>query len=723
MKTLKLLLVLVGLAFTWNTQASHLIGGDIQYEYLGNNRYYIKLVLYRENTGIALPPSTFVDVKSASCGFTGSIEVFRTQQYFADAYDCISQSAAGYTPQVNVYETTVSNPLVLNLNCNDYKISWDVCCKPLGIDNVGNGVATNTLGFYFEAELNRRTGLGNNSSPSFISAPIAYLCDGGTYIYTQNTTEPDGDSLNYELVDPREVTTGAVTNIPYTTPFSKNNPISVDANNPYAIDAQTGNITFTAQLPPGKLREVSIIAVRVNEYRFDSTYYFWEKIGSSNREIQVIVSRNCNQEVNNGIVLDLNKPGIYMDSTAMLPVRNYGCRDTAITLYFTLPVECYSVSSDGTDFRLTAPNGQPIPIKRASANCDADAEADSIRLHLYKPLVFDGDYFLYSKTGTDGNTLLNRCGKSMSEFDTIIIRVSGCCTPEYEIKNVTVVEDQHTKVEWEVDTNTIESEIINFVRLFRSSDNGATYSFAGVASWDDESYTDYAVNPTMVDTQSYMYTMQVVANGQDLHFTDSINSILLTGSSSNGIIPMNWTPYNGWPTPVYTIDLGTKGTAGTFSWKTVSSSTLPTSGTNHTFNSSNLVAGNYALRVRTIGPGGYESESNWIEFGIPEENTTPQTVSLRVPNVFTPDDDDINSAFTIEGLEGYSRVEVSVYNRWGKRVYENNAYSNSMAWTGLTNNGQPLAEGTYFYVLTAYGNYNGNNVTKNGSITLLRDNR
>src|SRR5690606_3548443 len=102
--------------------------------------------------------------------------------------------------------------------------------------------------------------------------------------------------------------------------------------------------------------------------------------------------------------------GTYIDPDGR-QVRDYNCMDTAVSLTFTLPVECYSVADDGTDFRLTAPNGQPIPVKRIIPYCDVNNEADSVKIILYKPLIFNGDYYLYSKTGTDGNTLLNKCGK------------------------------------------------------------------------------------------------------------------------------------------------------------------------------------------------------------------------------------------------------------------------------------------------------------------------
>lgn len=718
MKLLRTLLGVFILLTSFEASASHIIGGDIQYEYLGNNQYYIKLVLYRESTGIPLLPTETVDVRSASCGITTSIQLPRTAQYLATnfAFNCISQQSAGFLPEVNVYETTVNNPLTLTANCSDFKLSWDVCCKPPGITNLAGNSAT--LGFYFEAELNRRQGIGNNSSPVFVSDPIAYICEGGNFIYTQNVTEADGDSLEYELIDPREWRGGAVVTLPYVPQYSKNMPFGIDPQNPYRLDQNTGNITFTADLPAGITREVSVIAVKVNEYRYDSLYGIWDKIGSSNREIQVIITSNCLPQVNQGVKLDPNAQGTYLDPDGT-QVRDYGCGDTTVTLHFNLSVECFSVANDGTDFRITAPNGQPIPVKTATPFCDNNFETDSVRLTLYKPLLFNGDYQLYSKTGTDGNTILNKCGLGMNEFDTIILRVSGCLSPDYNMRNVTVVNDQHTYVEWGLDTTTLPEDLVDFIRVYRSDDNGATYSQVGIANVNDAGYNDYGVNSTMVDAQELFYQVQFVANGTELQVTSPIHSILLQGALNGARqVPVNWSVYDGWAAN-YSLELGVSNGSG-YNWSAVSDPVFPTPNTSYTYNASTLSPGSYALRIRTDVNQGFQSESNWITFQIPEPPEQPG-VALNIPNVFSPGPDQFNGRWTIEGIDSYSSVEITVYDRWGKKVYEDNNYTNSSAWDGRSTNGRELADGTYFYVITASGGPNGDSLEKNGSITLMRD--
>lgn len=75
-------------------------------------------------------------------------------------------------------------------------------------------------------------------------------------------------------------------------------------------------------------------------------------------------------------------------------------------------------------------------------------------------------------------------------------------------------------------------------------------------------------------------------------------------------------------------------------------------------------------------------------------------VNLFIPNIFTPNNDGDNDFFEICGLT--SDAELSVYNRWGSRVYYKSVYDNT--WGG-----DKLSDGTYFFeIKTKDGeSYNG----------------
>ena len=81
-----------------------------------------------------------------------------------------------------------------------------------------------------------------------------------------------------------------------------------------------------------------------------------------------------------------------------------------------------------------------------------------------------------------------------------------------------------------------------------------------------------------------------------------------------------------------------------------------------------------------------------------------------LPNIFTPNGDGVNDTFRpFDGSDGdlancprfVERVDIAVYNRWGKQVYEftSNSSENSIYidWDGRTDSGALLAAGLYYY--------------------------
>lgn len=74
-----------------------------------------------------------------------------------------------------------------------------------------------------------------------------------------------------------------------------------------------------------------------------------------------------------------------------------------------------------------------------------------------------------------------------------------------------------------------------------------------------------------------------------------------------------------------------------------------------------------------------------------------------VPEAFSPNNDGINDAFVIPGIEGYPDNRITIFNRWGGKMYEAAGYNNrSVVWDGTSPDGlySGLApSGTYFYVL------------------------
>jgi PKD repeat protein len=125
----------------------------------------------------------------------------------------------------------------------------------------------------------------------------------------------------------------------------------------------------------------------------------------------------------------------------------------------------------------------------------------------------------------------------------------------------------------------------------------------------------------------------------------------------------------------------------------------------------------YEVKLKVINSDGCEDE---IVLNIPVAE-----VVLFIPNVFTPPTDP-NGFFRIAkkndgGSSGseyvpivyeYQRMELFVFDRWGRKVYDNSNYKND--WDG-----DNLPDGTYFYKLNTFGFFQDKSYT--GAVTIIRE--
>lgn len=95
--------------------------------------------------------------------------------------------------------------------------------------------------------------------------------------------------------------------------------------------------------------------------------------------------------------------------------------------------------------------------------------------------------------------------------------------------------------------------------------------------------------------------------------------------------------------------------------------------------------------------------------------TVDATSMISIPNVFTPNGDNVNDLFMIT-TQGIKDLELNIFNRWGEKLYS--ASGVNAAWNG-TQSGKAVSEGTYFYIVTATGN-DGKTYEKQGYLSLFR---
>jgi gliding motility-associated-like protein len=168
----------------------------------------------------------------------------------------------------------------------------------------------------------------------------------------------------------------------------------------------------------------------------------------------------------------------------------------------------------------------------------------------------------------------------------------------------------------------------------------------------------------------------------------------------------------------FTISFNSTGTSGatSYSWDfgdgtPVSNETNPT----HDYPS----MGNYTVTL-TVSSGAPNNCISTYQIVV----IVIQPSSITIPNVFTPNGDGWNDFFTIEA-QGVETINIDIFNRWGKKVFNLNAtdFAEKQAkipvWDGTSKSEGNCADGTYFYVIDAVG-YDKKEYNLQGTINLLR---
>lgn len=88
---------------------------------------------------------------------------------------------------------------------------------------------------------------------------------------------------------------------------------------------------------------------------------------------------------------------------------------------------------------------------------------------------------------------------------------------------------------------------------------------------------------------------------------------------------------------------------------------------------------------------------------------------IFIPNAFTPNNDGINDVFHIMPIENYKVNKFSIYNRWGKLMFETNDARNG--WDG-TFGGEPAPSGVYVYYIEMQNRKK--KISKKGTVVFLR---
>lgn len=311
---------------TFHARASHLLGGEIGYEYLsssGNTQTYrVTLALFSDcsSTSAALPLliganpivslyNNNVLVQSQNLVYQTSISDIEITPVCPDEVNntkCtnINNPIPGIKRYVYKGEFTVTGTSAKwHFAFEGYVTAGSSAGRTPIITNA-NVLAGSSL-MYLKATLNNVN--GSNSSCTFTSPPTPFFCVNKFQTYNLGAVDPDNDSLHFALVDAQQLTAPNApppVNITYYAPYTATAPLPTATGN-FSFNTNNGQMNFTPNLVLN-----SVVVNRVEEYRNGIM------VGSSMREMTFVILNNCNNNlpfdtlanpVNASLIIDNNE--------------------------------------------------------------------------------------------------------------------------------------------------------------------------------------------------------------------------------------------------------------------------------------------------------------------------------------------------------------------------------------------------------------------------------
>jgi hypothetical protein len=263
--------------------ATHIVGGSIHYRCLGFGQYEVKLIQYRDCSGVQPLPFANITYQSISCGqfnLTANLPLISVNNVtpICGALTNATTCNGGTFPGVQEY--VYSDTLTMPANCNDWVFSYPDCCWNNSVVNI-----VPSSDFYIYSNLNDLDYFCN-SNVTFNGRGIVFANLGQSNVYLPLGADADGDQLKYRLTAALSIQN---TPLVYTGGFNPLNPISGFQS----FDTLSGAIMFTPTIQGN-----FVIAFNVEEYRNGV------RIATTHRVVQVIVRNFGNsappvQSVNN----------------------------------------------------------------------------------------------------------------------------------------------------------------------------------------------------------------------------------------------------------------------------------------------------------------------------------------------------------------------------------------------------------------------------------------
>ncbi len=763
----KLIVLLFLCLSVYDTDAAHIVGGDVTYTFLRFNAdtttvtYRINFTIYRDALGGGADfdpgdlaffgvfredtPGNWVEARTPITGIDPTTPV----RIIPNDDPCVIEPIGRVSVEEASYIFEVTLPIV-DVN---YMISYQRCCRNETINNLINPGDT---GAAFDVIISPQAQREGNSSPRFNTFPPIFICAGFPIMNVeQSATDADGDLLQYTFCHPftaggtfdanspggnlgccdcvrpsPEICEPPFQNVTFFPPFSMSEPLGGDPI--VSIDPVTGIISGTPEVT-GQF----VVGVCVEEFRNGVS------IGKIRRDFQFNVL-TCNRQVEAGV----SSTDMIMDANGETTFIIRSCGDTSLTLRNTSTDENFirtydweffdegnlfftqSGGLDMADANVTFP-GIGVYTGMLVANKGLECSDTALfRVDLFPEI--NGDYEFDFDTCVAGPVAFTDL--SSTGGDRLVAwswefepgSTSNLQNPNFEFRDPgsmdvsLIVEDDNQcmdtmirVVDYFPAPETVVIDPSNFIGC-----DPATITFENLSFPIDSTYdilwtfgdggTDTVVSPTYtyLEPGNFEVSIDIVSPiGCEIErdFGELI-SIQESPEADFDCEPDQLTNFDRTASFTDLTDI-----AGAWSWDFGGVGTSFVQNPTFTFPDTGI----YRVRLTAFHPvtNCPDTISKLIDV-IP-------VVEFHFPNAFTPNGDASNDFFMGNGFfEGLRDYDLTIWNRWGQLVFQTN--DPREGWNGQEfNTGKRSPQGVYVFKST-YMSPRGENILQEGHITLVR---
>jgi gliding motility-associated-like protein len=300
--------------------------------------------------------------------------------------------------------------------------------------------------------------------------------------------------------------------------------------------------------------------------------------------------------------------------------------------------------------------------------------------------------------------LISDCGGGGPPSDTV------CSADQFNnsvnrLKSASVVNNQAIEIQWQPFWASSNSSLF----IYRAENNPSS-SYELIATLVHPAGLTYTDQNVKVNKTSYCYYLiNEDYCGNRSNPGNRACTVFLEGESDMFFNKLKWNAYQEWNQGVNRYQVYRRPYGSGLPFSLIAS----TEYTDTFFSDYDLDPdyGYYDYRITAIEdtlPSPMQSVSNEI--------TLSQQPVGYLPNTFTPNQDGKNDVWKLESAFIES-AEIKIFSRWGQLVYESS--SKSFSWDG-NQNGKPLPQGVYVYLLIFKGYGSEKKFSRTGTVTLLR---